>query len=124
MLAGFPATCILLVRQLAELAASLAAVCVQTIEDCYRKNCMVDGKAAFLDILDTAGQEEYSALRDQVCSNLAQRNAVLQTRACCSRVAVLLVHRSGSVTGARSCSFTAAHRGKPSRRSLRFASAF
>jgi GTPase KRas protein len=36
-----------------------------TIEDCYRKNCMVDNKAAFLDILDTAGQEEYSALRDQ-----------------------------------------------------------
>jgi GTPase KRas protein len=36
-----------------------------TIEDCYRKNCFVDGKTAFLDILDTAGQEEYSALRDQ-----------------------------------------------------------
>lgn len=36
-----------------------------TIEDCYRKTCAVDQKAAFLDILDTAGQEEYSALRDQ-----------------------------------------------------------
>lgn len=36
-----------------------------TIEDCYRKNCVVDGKTAFLDILDTAGQEEYNALRDQ-----------------------------------------------------------
>jgi len=36
-----------------------------TIEDCYRKNCVVDSKNAFLDILDTAGQEEYSALRDQ-----------------------------------------------------------
>jgi len=36
-----------------------------TIEDCYRKHCMVDSKTAFLDILDTAGQEEYSALRDQ-----------------------------------------------------------
>jgi len=36
-----------------------------TIEDCYRKNCLVDQKTAFLDILDTAGQEEYSALRDQ-----------------------------------------------------------
>jgi len=36
-----------------------------TIEDCYRKNCLVDGRTAFLDILDTAGQEEYSALRDQ-----------------------------------------------------------
>lgn len=36
-----------------------------TIEDCYRKTCSVDGKTAFLDILDTAGQEEYNALRDQ-----------------------------------------------------------
>ena len=36
-----------------------------TIEDCYRKTCLVDQKTAFLDILDTAGQEEYSALRDQ-----------------------------------------------------------
>mmetsp|Transcript_16514 Transcript_16514/g.23176 ORF Transcript_16514/g.23176 Transcript_16514/m.23176 type:complete len:193 (-) Transcript_16514:58-636(-) len=36
-----------------------------TIEDCYRKTCIVGAKTAFLDILDTAGQEEYSALRDQ-----------------------------------------------------------
>eukprot|EP00456_Euglypha_rotunda_P022355 TRINITY_DN18892_c0_g1_i4.p1 TRINITY_DN18892_c0_g1~~TRINITY_DN18892_c0_g1_i4.p1 ORF type:complete len:181 (+),score=22.85 TRINITY_DN18892_c0_g1_i4:77-619(+) len=36
-----------------------------TIEDCYRKTCLVDNRAAYLDILDTAGQEEYSALRDQ-----------------------------------------------------------
>jgi GTPase KRas protein len=36
-----------------------------TIEDCYRKNCLVDDQTAFLDILDTAGQEEYEALRDQ-----------------------------------------------------------
>lgn len=36
-----------------------------TIEDCYRKTCIVGQKTAFLDILDTAGQEEYSALRDQ-----------------------------------------------------------
>lgn len=36
-----------------------------TIEDCYRKNCMVDDETVFLDILDTAGQEEYTALRDQ-----------------------------------------------------------
>jgi len=36
-----------------------------TIEDCYRKTVEVDGKPAYLDILDTAGQEEYSALRDQ-----------------------------------------------------------
>ncbi|KAF0979170.1 hypothetical protein FDP41_001513 [Naegleria fowleri] len=36
-----------------------------TIEDSYRKQIEVDGKACMLDILDTAGQEEYSAMRDQ-----------------------------------------------------------
>ena len=36
-----------------------------TIEDCYRKQTIVDGNTFLLDILDTAGQEEYSAMRDQ-----------------------------------------------------------
>jgi GTPase KRas len=36
-----------------------------TIEDSYRKMCVIDGEVALLDILDTAGQEEYSAMRDQ-----------------------------------------------------------
>jgi small GTP-binding protein len=36
-----------------------------TIEDSYRKQLEVDGVACTLDILDTAGQEEYSALVDQ-----------------------------------------------------------
>merc|ERR1711924_105017 len=36
-----------------------------TIEDSYRKQVAVDGVAVLLDIMDTAGQEEYSALRDQ-----------------------------------------------------------
>ena len=35
-----------------------------TIEDCYRKQCVINGKMAILDILDTAGQEEYSAMRE------------------------------------------------------------
>eukprot|EP00703_Trepomonas_sp_PC1_P005451 JAP91155.1 Rab-like protein [Trepomonas sp. PC1] len=35
-----------------------------TIEDFYRKQIDVDGEAVMLDILDTAGQEEFSALRD------------------------------------------------------------
>lgn len=35
-----------------------------TIEDCYRKEMEVGGTAIALDILDTSGQEEYSALRD------------------------------------------------------------
>lgn len=36
-----------------------------TIEDSYRKQITVDEIPCFLNILDTAGQEEYSAMRDQ-----------------------------------------------------------
>jgi len=35
-----------------------------TIEDSYRKQVTIDGNVFFLNILDTAGQEEYSAMRD------------------------------------------------------------
>eukprot|EP01097_Dermamoeba_algensis_P007074 TRINITY_DN4426_c0_g1_i1.p1 TRINITY_DN4426_c0_g1~~TRINITY_DN4426_c0_g1_i1.p1 ORF type:complete len:195 (-),score=19.67 TRINITY_DN4426_c0_g1_i1:250-834(-) len=36
-----------------------------TIEDSYRKLFVIDEDTCLLDILDTAGQEEYSAMRDQ-----------------------------------------------------------
>lgn len=36
-----------------------------TIEDSYRKHCIIDNEPALLDVLDTAGQEEYSAMREQ-----------------------------------------------------------
>ena len=36
-----------------------------TIEDSYRKQVTIDEEVCLLDILDTAGQEEYSAMRDQ-----------------------------------------------------------
>ena len=36
-----------------------------TIEDSFRKRATIDNDACVLDILDTAGQEEYSAMRDQ-----------------------------------------------------------
>merc|ERR1712087_450504 len=36
-----------------------------TIEDSYRKQVQIDNQPALLDILDTAGQEEYAALQDQ-----------------------------------------------------------
>lgn len=35
-----------------------------TIEDSYRKQVTIDDETCILDILDTAGQEEYSAMRD------------------------------------------------------------
>ena len=36
-----------------------------TIEDSYRKQVVIDGHSCMLEVLDTAGQEEYTALRDQ-----------------------------------------------------------
>lgn len=36
-----------------------------TIEDAYRKQMIVDQKLCFIEVIDTAGQEEYSTLRDQ-----------------------------------------------------------
>jgi len=36
-----------------------------TIEDSYRKQVEVDGVSCMVDVMDTAGQEEYSSLRDQ-----------------------------------------------------------
>lgn len=36
-----------------------------TIEDSYTKQCVIDDQVARLDILDTAGQEEFSAMREQ-----------------------------------------------------------
>jgi len=36
-----------------------------TIEDSYRKQSVIDDEVALLDVLDTAGQEEYSAMREQ-----------------------------------------------------------
>lgn len=35
------------------------------IVDSYRKQCVIDDEVALLDVLDTAGQEEYSAMREQ-----------------------------------------------------------
>ena len=36
-----------------------------TIEDSYRKQVTIDSEGALLDILDTAGQEEFSSMQDQ-----------------------------------------------------------
>uniref|UniRef100_K3WRR9 Uncharacterized protein n=1 Tax=Globisporangium ultimum (strain ATCC 200006 / CBS 805.95 / DAOM BR144) TaxID=431595 RepID=K3WRR9_GLOUD len=36
-----------------------------TIEDSYRKQTVIDNQSALLDILDTAGQEEYTSMQDQ-----------------------------------------------------------
>ncbi|KAN0120952.1 ras domain containing protein [Russula decolorans] len=35
-----------------------------TIEDLYRKECFIDGEETLVDVLDTAGQEEFSAMRE------------------------------------------------------------
>ena len=36
-----------------------------TIEDSYRKQVSIDNTVALLDILDTAGQEEFASMQDQ-----------------------------------------------------------
>ncbi|PSR71273.1 hypothetical protein PHLCEN_2v12787 [Hermanssonia centrifuga] len=36
-----------------------------TIEDAYRKQLVVDNRMCFIEVIDTAGQEEYKTLRDQ-----------------------------------------------------------
>ncbi|KAH8797183.1 24 kDa ras-like protein [Flagelloscypha sp. PMI_526] len=36
-----------------------------TIEDSYQKQALIDGEAVILDVLDTAGQEEYRAMRQE-----------------------------------------------------------
>ena len=36
-----------------------------TIEDSYRKQVQIDGTSCMLEVLDTAGQEDYVSLRDQ-----------------------------------------------------------
>jgi len=36
-----------------------------TIEDSYRKSAVIDNQNAMMDILDTAGQEEFSSMQDQ-----------------------------------------------------------
>jgi len=57
-----------------------------TIEDSYRKQILVDDRVCFLDILDTAGQEEYSAMKDQymffgqgflLCYSITDRNSFI-----------------------------------------------
>ena len=40
----------------------IAGICT---EDSYRKQCIIDEEVALLDVLDTAGQEEYGAMREQ-----------------------------------------------------------
>ena len=45
-------------------AADFCLFCCVT-EDSYRKQCVIDEEVALLDVLDTAGQEEYGAMREQ-----------------------------------------------------------
>ncbi|KNG80937.1 Ras-like protein [Aspergillus nomiae NRRL 13137] len=49
-----------------------------TIEDSYRKQCVIDEEVALLDVLDTAGQEEYSAMREQYMRTVLRRIMTFQ----------------------------------------------
>jgi len=41
-----------------------------TIEDSYQRTVVVDGESVNLNVVDTAGQEEYSPMQDQVHKHL------------------------------------------------------
>ncbi|XP_014230644.1 GTP-binding protein Rit1-like [Trichogramma pretiosum] len=69
-----------------------------TIEDSYQQQAVIDGEAALLDILDTAGQVEFTAMRDQymrcgegfmICYSVTDRHSfqeVLEYRKLITRV--------------------------------------
>ena len=60
-----------------------------TIEDSYRKQVTIDEETCLLDILDTAGQEEYSAMRDQArhphCRTRCARGRALPPESRCGQ---------------------------------------
>ncbi|KAM0805249.1 hypothetical protein BDR22DRAFT_798553, partial [Usnea florida] len=41
-----------------------------SLTDSYRKQCVIDDEVALLDVLETAGQEEYSAMPEQYMNPL------------------------------------------------------
>lgn len=69
-----------------------------TIEDSYQQQAVIDGQPALLDILDTAGQVEFTAMRDQymrcgegfmICYSVTDRHSfqeALEYRKLISRV--------------------------------------
>lgn len=54
-----------LVRRVFEHYLELGLMRSCITEDSYRKQCIIDEEVALLDVLDTAGQEEYGAMREQ-----------------------------------------------------------
>ncbi|XP_072038277.1 GTP-binding protein Rit1-like [Amphiura filiformis] len=58
-----------------------------TIEDAYQQQAVIDGEVGLLDILDTAGQAEFTAMRDQymrggegfiICYSITDRRSFLE----------------------------------------------
>lgn len=71
------------------------SVCFCTIEDSYRKQVMIDDQPALLDILDTAGQEEFSSMQDQVRGN---KHSLTHTFHSNTQSRTSVVHSSLSLT--------------------------
>ena len=58
-----------------------------TIEDAYQQRTVIDGEPCLLDILDTAGQVEFTAMREQymrggegfiICYSIADKHSFLE----------------------------------------------
>lgn len=70
-----------------------------TIEDTYLKQTTVDGIPCLLELLDTAGQEEYTALREQwikdseayvICYSVTSRSSFTRVRRIFHQVAQVM----------------------------------
>ena len=51
------------------------------LADSYRKQCIVDGEVVLLDVLDTAGQEEYRCIQSRELSDALKLTPTSQRHA-------------------------------------------
>ena len=61
-----------------------------TIEDSYQKSVVVDGESTVLNVLDTAGQEEYSSMQDQVI--------LTRTSLHCNELSLLMLYTTATTS--------------------------
>lgn len=77
----------------------------------YRKQVVMDGRPAVVEILDTAGQEEYTALRDQW---IKQSEGFLICYSISSRSSFRRIPRVGTPISYLPSTYTMHHSNRPS----------
>lgn len=76
-----------------------------TVGQAAKKHYNDDGQTCLLDILDTAGQEEYSAMRDQVCDMFIYVDVTLESPVLFPNPSCLFFFLSTCVMANASCLF-------------------